>query len=155
MLDMIKIEKPNLGDVAKIKGLIDVFVKDKDILPRSSEDIAERIREFVVAKEKDNVVATSSLRLYYPYLAEIRTITVDKNYQGRNLGKRLVEFELSEAKALGVKQVFALTFKIDFFYKLGFSKIDKKELPLKKIWEDCINCPFFPDCKEESVLINV
>lgn len=152
---MISIEKPTLNDVEQIKKIVDYFAKKQDILPRSIEDIAERIREFVVARDKNRIVGTSSLRLYYPDLGEIRTITVYDEYQHKHIGKMLADFDINEAKKLNVKRLFALTFRKNFFESMGFEFIDKQELPLKKIWEDCINCPFFPDCKEEAMIINL
>ncbi len=152
---MIKIDKPTLNDIEQIKSIIDEFSKKQDILPRSIENIAERIREFVVIRDKNSVVAISSLRLYHPKLAEVRTIAVKEEYQGRGFAKQMIDYELKEAEHLGVEQVFALTFQLEFFKHLGFKHIDKKLLPQKKIWENCVNCPFFPNCKEEAVIINL
>ncbi|MGC8501827.1 N-acetyltransferase [Desulfurella sp.] len=152
---MIEIVKPTISDCAQMKNLIDKFVKTHVVLPRPIEDIAERIREFFIAKDGSKVIATSSLRIFYPNLAEIRTITIDENYQKQGLGRKLVEKELEEAKALGIEKVFALTTQIEFFKKMDFSLIDKKDLPLKKIWEDCIKCPLFPNCNEEALIINL
>ncbi len=152
---MISIEKPTVSDAEQIKKIVDYFAKKQDILPRSIEDIVERIREFVVAKDNGIVIGTSSLRLYYPDLGEIRTITVYDKYQHKHIGRMLVDFDINEAKKLNIKRLFALTFRKKFFESMGFKFIDKKELPLKKIWEDCIKCPFFPDCKEEAMIINL
>ncbi len=152
---MIAIDKPTLVDVSQIKELVDEFARRGDILPRAAEDIAERIREFAVVRIESRVVATSSLRLYYPHLAEIRTIVVKEEYQKRGFASALIEYELNEARSLGVKEVFALTFKSAFFLKLGFKLIDKSELPQKKIWEDCIKCPLFPECREEAVIMKL
>jgi len=149
------IVKPTLNDVDDIFKLVEYFAKKGDILMRSREDITERIREFFCAKDGERVVGIASLRLYFPYLAEVRTLAIDENYQGMNLGKRLVKACIEEARLLGVKNVFALTFKKEFFIRLGFELINKKQLPSKKIWEDCINCPFFPNCKEEAVLFSL
>ncbi len=151
----LKIVKPTLNDVEDIFRLVEHFAKKGDILMRSRENITERIREFFCAKDGDSVVGIVSLRLFFPYLAEVRTLAIDENYQGMNLGKKLVEACIEEAMSLGVKDVFALTFKKEFFIKLGFRLIDKKQLPSKKIWEDCINCPLFPNCKEEAVLFSL
>ncbi len=151
----MKIVKPTLEDVTQIKNIIDEFAKKRDILPRSFEDIAERIREFFVVKSSDEVIAISSLRIYFPYLAEIRTIAVKESYQGKGLAKLLIDKQLEEARELGIKSVFALTFRVDFFKKVGFKLIDKKQLPQKKIWEDCVKCPFFPDCEEEAVIMQI
>ncbi len=151
----MKIVKPTLKDVEQIKNIIDEFAKKRDILPRSAEDVAERIREFFIIKENGKIIAISSLRIYFPYLAEIRTIAVKEEYQGRGLARQLINQELKEAKSLNVEKVFALTFQVEFFKKTGFAIIDKKQLPQKKIWEDCVKCPFFPDCKEEAVIIEL
>ncbi len=151
----LAIVKPILEDVNAIFDLIEHFAKKGEILIRNKENIAERIREFFCAKDGDRIVGIVSLRLYFPYLAEVRTLAIDEKYQGMNVGRRLVEACIEEARWLGVKDVFALTFKKGFFLKLGFKLIDKKQLPSKKIWEDCINCPFFPNCKEEAVLLSL
>lgn len=152
---MIEIVKPTLKDVEQMKNLIYKFVKIKVVLPRPIEEIAERLREFLIVKEGSKVIATSSLRIFYPNLGEIRTITIDKDYQMQGLGRKLIEKELEEAKTLYIDSVFALTTQIEFFQKMHFRLIDKKQLPLKKIWEDCIKCPLFPDCNEEALIINL
>ncbi len=151
----LTIIKPKLEDVDQIFDLIEYFSRKGLILKRSKENITERIREFFCVKDGGVTVGVASLRLYFPYLAEVRTIAISEKYQGMNLGRRLVEACIEEARLLGVKDVFALTFKTGFFLKLGFRLIDKKQLPSKKIWEDCINCPFFPNCKEEAVLFSL
>jgi amino-acid N-acetyltransferase len=87
-------------------------------------------------------------------LAEIRSLAVDKNYQDRGIGKNLVKQCLKEAKALGLKRVFALTYHPEFFKKLGFKDTDKASLP-QKIWGDCLRCPKFPECDENAVIINL
>ncbi|OSS41376.1 GCN5-related N-acetyltransferase [Desulfurella amilsii] len=152
---MIEIVKPTILDCEQMKTLIDKFAKTQVVLPRPIEDVAERIREFYIAKDGTKVIATSSLRIFHPNLAEIRTITIDENYQKQGLGRKLIEKELGEAKALGITRVFALTMQVEFFKKMRFAFIDKKNLPLKKIWEDCIKCPLFPDCNEEALIIDL
>ena len=154
MVDL-EIVKPTLEDVDSIFNLVENFARKGEILKRSKGNIAERIREFFCIKDGNNVVGVASLRLFFPYLGEIRTLVIDEEYQGFNLGRRLVQSCVDEAKKLCVKDVFALTFKKGFFLKLGFKLIDKKQLPSNKIWEDCINCPFFPNCKEEAVLLSL
>ncbi len=151
----INIVKPNLNDIEDIYRLIEFYAKRGDILMRSRENITERIREFFCAKLDGKIVGIVSLRLFYPYLAEIRTLAIYEEFQKLSLGRKLVSACIDEAKALGVRSVFALTFKKEFFLKLGFKVIDKKELPSKKIWEDCINCPMFPNCGEEAVLLKL
>jgi amino-acid N-acetyltransferase len=67
------------------------------------------------------------------------------------IGKTLVKRCLKEAKELGLKRVFALTYNPEFFKKLGFVNIDKSSLP-QKIWGDCLRCHKFPECDEHAVI---
>jgi amino-acid N-acetyltransferase len=50
--------------------------------------------------------------------------------------------------------VFALTYRPDFFSTLGFSEVEKSELP-HKVWQDCIHCVKFPECDEVAVMRDV
>jgi N-acetylglutamate synthase-like GNAT family acetyltransferase len=45
----------------------------------------------------------------------------------------------------------SLKFKKSSANMLGFTRIDRSELPLK-IWSDCIICVKFPDCDEIAML---
>ncbi|MBC7196991.1 MAG: GNAT family N-acetyltransferase, partial [Deferribacterales bacterium] len=79
---------------------------------------------------------------------------VKEDFIGKGIGKQLVENALKRAKDLGIKKVFALTYKLEFFKKLGFYEISKDGLP-RKIWSDCLKCPLFPDCDEIAVMIEL
>ena len=87
-------------------------------------------------------------------LAEIKSLVVVKEYQRKGIGKKLVSVCIEEAKSLGVKRVFALTFVGAFFRKLGFKKIAKEKLP-HKIWSECVTCPYFPHCKEKAFILKI
>jgi amino-acid N-acetyltransferase len=87
-------------------------------------------------------------------LGEIKSLVVEKKFQNQKIGSSLVKKCLDEAKELGVKKVFALTFVPHFFKKLGFKEIEMKQLPTK-IWSDCVNCVYFPNCKEKAVTIKI
>jgi len=50
-----------------------------------------------------------------------------------------------------IKKIFVLTYKTDFFASIGFSEVDKSELPIK-IWADCVTCVKFPDCDETAMV---
>jgi amino-acid N-acetyltransferase len=84
-------------------------------------------------------------------LAEIRSLAVIEEMRKKGIGAQLVKACLEESKSLGVKRVFALTYQLTFFEKLGFKKVDKTVLP-HKIWTDCLNCVKFPDCDEIAVV---
>lgn len=148
------IRKAQIADAEQIHQVVSQFAQKSVMLPRSLNSIYEHIRDFWVAidEEAGNVAGCAALQVVgWENLAEIRSLSVGENYQKHGFGKLLVDQCMDEAKDLGVKRVFALTFVPDFFYRCGFEQIDKGKLP-HKIWSDCIDCPFFPNCKEIAVI---
>ena len=141
------IRKAILQDARQIHRLLLTYAKDGLVLSRSLMEIFEAIRDFYVFVEEDRVVGAAALNICWEDLAEVRSLVVDESFAGRGIGKHLVEACLSEARFLGIGRVFALTYQQAFFEKLGFSVIEKSELP-QKIWGDCIKCAKFPECDE-------
>ena len=141
------IRKAILQDARQIHRLLLNYAKDGLVLSRSLMEIFEAIRDFYVFVEGDRVVGAAALNICWEDLAEVRSLVVDASFAGRGIGKHLVEACLSEARTLGIGRVFALTYQQAFFEKLGFSVIEKSELP-QKIWGDCIKCAKFPECDE-------
>lgn len=131
-------------------------VKSGVILPRTDDEMATNIRSYVVAKDDEKIVGYTALHIHSVRLAEIRSLIVDKDYRGQNIGKMMVEFCLEEAKNLEVAEdVLALTYVTDFFKKLGFIEIEKSQIPEHKIWADCIKCIHFPVCNEVAVVFKI
>jgi len=147
----LRIRKATVKDVKIIHSLVNKFAKKDEMLPRSLNEICENIRDFFVCYEKNKIFGTSALHVLWEDLAEIRSTAVVEEYRGKGIGGKLIEQCLKEAKMLGVKKVFALTYNPTFFKKFGFEDIDKNLLP-QKIWGDCIKCPLFPECEEVAVI---
>jgi amino-acid N-acetyltransferase len=63
----------------------------------------------------------------------------------------VVEALEEEARENGLHAIFAFTYSPGFFSKLGFSEVERGELPLKA-WKDCLRCPKFQNCDEVAVL---
>jgi amino-acid N-acetyltransferase len=141
------IRKAILQDARQIHRLLLNYAKDGLVLSRSLMEIFEAIRDFYVFVEGERVVGAAALNICWEDLAEVRSLVVDESFAGHGIGKHLVEACLSEARTLGIGRVFALTYQQAFFEKLGFSVIEKSELP-QKIWGDCIKCAKFPECDE-------
>jgi len=150
-LSDLLIRKAKTGDVPDMQKLINFFADRGELLPRSLNQLYEDIRDFFVAEEEGRLIGTCALHVNWGDLAEVKALVVDKEFQGKGLGKQLVQTCLDEARALGISRVFALTYKPDFFCKLGFRNIDKSELP-HKVWTECIHCVKFPDCGEIAVI---
>ena len=145
------IRKAKIKDIKQIQELIGCFAKQDVMLPRSLNELYEHIRDFWVDEDKDKIWGCAALHISWDDLAEIKSLAVAKNKQGKGLGQDLVSACLAEARLLGAKRIFVLTYKPDFFKKLGFKKIKHEALP-HKIWAECINCCKFPNCQEIALL---
>ncbi len=149
-----RIRKATVSDVARIRDLINLYAKRDLLLPRSLSDIYECLRDYWVCEREGSVLGCAALHVDWEDLAEVRSLAVAENEQGRGLGKRLVKRCIREAGQLGIRRVFALTYVPTFFEKHGFRRFPKEELP-RKIWVECIRCPKFPDCNEIALVLDV
>lgn len=148
------IRKATIADVKTIHKLLMEYARDGLMLSRSLSDIYEALRDFYVCEQDGVVAGTVCLHICWEDLAEVRSLAVEQGWEGRGIGRQLVEVCLDEARQLGLKRVFALTYKQVFFEKLGFRVIEKSELP-HKIWGDCLKCAKFPDCDEIAMVRGV
>ncbi len=149
---MIKYIKPNLEDIKSMQELVKPEVENGVILHRSDDELATNIRSYTIIKDDEKLIGFSALHIHSNSLAEIRSLIIKDAYQGRGIGRELINTLLKEAKELRVKEVFTLTFQKEFFEKLGFKEIPKEDLPEQKIWADCIRCKHFPICNEISLI---
>ena len=146
------IRKARMSDVKGIHGLIAEYARKGDMLPRSLADIYENLRDyFVFLGDDGELVGSAAIHIMWEDLAEVRSLAVREGKMRRGVGTQLVESCISEAIMLGIARVFALTYKPEFFEKLGFHVVDKAELP-QKIWADCLKCSKFPDCDEVALV---
>ncbi len=148
------IRRARIPDAKKIHSLLTLYSRDGLMLPRPLSEIYEHIRDFYVFEDDGEILGTVCLLICWEDLAEVRSLAVDEAAGGRGIGRKLVEICLSEARELGLRRIFALTYKVDFFKKVGFHEIEKSELP-HKIWSDCIRCAKFPECDETAVSIEL
>lgn len=145
------IRKATINDVPEMQKIINSFADKGELLPRSLNQLYEDIRDFVILDDDGRILGTCALHVNWGDLAEVKALVVDESLQGQGYGRRLVETCLEEAQALGISRLFALTYKPEFFVKLGFRIVDKSELP-QKVWNECIHCVKFPDCGEVALI---
>lgn len=149
---MQMIRNARMEDVKNIHTLINSFAGDGLLLNRSISSLYDKLRDFVVYTDESNVLlGVCALQITWDNLAEVRSLAVSQEAQGRGIGSKLVQCCLSEAEKFGIERIFTLTYQPGFFQKIGFKLIDKKELP-HKIWSDCIHCHKFPDCDEDALM---
>ena len=66
-------------------------------------------------EEDGEVIGIGALSILWVDLAEIRTLAVKESSEGQGVGKKLAEHFIEEAKELGIKSVFTLTYQTAFF----------------------------------------
>ena len=148
------IRKALIADVKDIQKLLMTFANRGDMLSRSLSELYESLRDFYVAKEEGVLLGAAALHIVWDDLAEVRSVAVMENAGRKGIGSLLVQACISEAYEIGLKRIFCLTYKPDFFAKHGFRLVDKAELP-HKVWGDCIKCPKFPDCDENAMILDL
>ena len=156
----VVMRKARISDVREIHALLMAWAAREMLLPRSLSQLYTHLRDFVVlctvrqtpdGELEEKVAGCCALTIFWEDLAEIRSLAVEGNECGKGYGRMLIEAAAAEAKELGISRLFALTYQVKFFSRMGFSTVAKESLP-QKVWSDCINCPRFPDCNEVAVL---
>lgn len=148
------IRKANINDPPAIMEIVNRFAARELMLPRPLNEVYENLRDFFLFEQEGSIIGCAALHVTWDGLGEIRSLAVDEGAQGQGIGARLVRECLQEARQLGMKRVFVLTYTPPFFHSLGFRDYPKEELP-HKIWTDCLRCPKFPNCDEEALVIDL
>jgi N-acetylglutamate synthase-like GNAT family acetyltransferase len=150
----MKARRAIVSDAPAIYALIAHFAGLGLLLPRVEEEIRRNISHFLVHKIKGRVVSCVALESYGPDLAEIRSLAVILEIQGRGMGAGLLEFALAEARRREIARVFAVTHAPDFFLHRGFTAVSRQSLT-EKIERDCRGCPKRRSCKLVAVVATV
>jgi amino-acid N-acetyltransferase len=151
------LRKARIGDVKTIHKMINVSASKEEILPRSLMDIYGSLRDFFVYYDEDERIITGicAMNIIWENLAEVRSLYVDEAFRRRGIGRILVEACISEAITLELFRIFTLTYKKEFFQRVGFHAVDRSSLS-EKIWTDCFRCPKYPDyCDEVAMIIEL
>jgi len=148
------LRKAEIKDVKEIQKLLTHFANRGDMLSRSLSELYEAIRDFYICEEEGRLLGTAALHIVWEDLAEIRSVAVSEEAGRKGVGTQLVQACIDEAREIGLKRVFCLTYKPNFFGKFGFRIVDKSELP-HKVWGDCMKCVKFPDCDEIAMVLDL
>jgi len=147
----LELRRATMGDLPVLQRLINDSAAQGLMLPRSEFELAENLRDFTVAAVDGQAVGCCALHFYTASMGEVRSLVVDPAYRHRGAGRRLVEALVEEARACGLRAVFAFTYIPGFFARLGFREIQREALPLKA-WKDCLRCQKFQCCDEIAVV---
>lgn len=121
----VTIRRARTTDVRAVRGLLDIYSRDRVLMDKATVTLYEDIQEFWVA-ERDHdgeVVGCGALHVMWEDLAEVRTLAVSPDLKGVGVGHQVLEKLVQTARWLGVRRIFCLTFEVDFFSRHGFTEI--------------------------------
>lgn len=146
------VRRARVDDVEQMAVLINDYAAQGLMLPKTTAQLYNNVRDFVVAADAEGrVVGCAGLKVTWRDLSEIVSLAVAPAFQGQGLGKKLVLPLLDDAGTLGIPTVFALTYQVPFFHKLGFVIVPRESLS-QKVWQDCQFCPKQQCCDEIAMV---
>jgi amino-acid N-acetyltransferase len=138
-------------DVAALNALISGFAAKHLMLPRPMSELYDTVRDFIIAEaDVGGMVGCAAVHIATDKIAELKALAVADSAQGKGIGKALVLRCLEEGRRLNLERLFCLTYQVDFFTKLGFTRVDRSRLP-EKVWGECVRCHRFLDCDEVAM----
>lgn len=116
----IHVRPAESDDLNSLRDFLEPFVEDNRLLPRTMQELSDLIKNAFVAVSGDQIVGCAALEIYSSKLAEIRSLAVAPIFQGKGLGKQLVNACVDRARERQVLEVMAITASEDFFLSCGF-----------------------------------
>lgn len=123
------VRRARTGDVRAIADLVDGYATERILLAKERVTLYEDIQEFQVAEAGGGIVGCGALHVIWEDLAEVRTLAVDPAWRRSGVGSALLAALVEQARELGVRRLFCLTFEVAFFGRHGFEVIDGTPVP--------------------------
>lgn len=116
----MRVRHAHTHDAGAIRALIDLYVADGTLLPRTESFVAAHVEHFLVAEHDGHVVGCVHLDEYAPSLAELRSLAVDTALTGKGIGSALVSATEELARRRGYATLFAVSNDETYFNRFGF-----------------------------------
>lgn len=115
-------------DAAKINALTQPLVEERVLVAKDMVSYFEALQQFRVIVDiaedgTETLAGCAALHVFWDEIAEVRTVATNPDYRRRGVGRTLITTLLEEARIMGIKKVFCLTFETEFFTSLGFEQI--------------------------------
>ncbi len=121
----------SLGDIDAILELVSAYAAEGLMLPRTREQVAMNIDNYVVAVSSARVVACAALEEYSPSLAEVASVAVARSEHGKGLGTDVVLGIERLARAREIGEIFAMSLSDRFFLSLDYEATSISRYPEK------------------------
>lgn len=119
------------ADAEQIWDLVSEYAAEGLMLPRTLEQVAISIDNYVVATVGGRVVACAALEEYSPSLAEVSSVAVARSEHGNGLGTDVVLGVERLARARDICELFAMSLSDKFFLSLDYAPTSISRYPEK------------------------
>ncbi|MGJ8723872.1 MAG: GNAT family N-acetyltransferase [Roseibacillus sp.] len=118
-------------DIPELLAMMGRSVRAAHLVPRTYEQVATRLGDFLLLTVDDNVVGCVAVHSYSGHdLGELACLYVKESHMGRNYGVELVNAAEEKGKNSGMKGLFALTNRAaKFFEGRGYERREMELLP--------------------------
>ena len=115
----------------QIIELMEPFIKEGRLLPRSLETINNCVDDFVVIENENKIIACAGLKEYPKERAgEIYALVVSKNFHNTDTSSKLMHLLLDKACNMNLSSIFALSkYGGRFFFRFDFQEVELSSLP--------------------------
>jgi amino-acid N-acetyltransferase len=120
----VVIRAARASDVRGIRAIVAPYAERRILIAKDPVAYFESLQQFVVAELDGVLVGCGALHVFWENLAEVRTLAVDPTVVGRGIGRKIVDRLIANAREIGVRRIFCLTFETEFFSSLGFVEIE-------------------------------
>lgn len=162
----VRLTRPTPDDAEAIAALNNRFAPDGLTLPRTPAFVEQHLADYRVARAADGtILGCVCVDEYTPALAELVSLAVHPDAQGRGLGKQLIQAAITLARQRGYHTLFAVSFSDELFLSQGFvasttdrfpekiaryAGISRSEVKLGRKF--CFECPITPDAQQPAMV---
>lgn len=121
------IRSARTADVRGIQALLEPWVQRRVLLGKDLVVLFESVQQFTVAEDADGqLIGCGALHVMWDDLGEIRTLIVADDWVQQGVGRAIVDRLEENARVLGLRRLFCLTFEVEFFAARGFEVIGEQ-----------------------------
>jgi amino-acid N-acetyltransferase len=118
------VRRARAADIRAIRELVRPLADSRVLVSKDAVTYYESLQQFRVAEVDGQLVGCGALHVMWEDLAEIRTLAVAPQAKGTGVGSVLLDALVQDARDLGLRRLFCLTFELDFFTRHGFAPIE-------------------------------
>jgi amino-acid N-acetyltransferase len=137
------VRQARTADVRGIHALVEPLVQERILLGKELVVFFESVQEFSVAIDDDSgeVIGCGALHVLWEDLGEVRTLAVQERWRGTGVGHEIYERLEQQARELGLRRLFCLTFETEFFGRHGFVSIGEELLVDPEVYSELVRSP--------------